>query len=79
MSKIIDDDRLVSMLEMVSIVNSRTVENAFDLLLGINGYLFRFPKLFNNKENFVAKQKKANRFLKQVNQNNIESIVKQLS
>lgn len=79
LSKIIDDDRLVSMLEMVSIVNSRTVENAFDLLLGINGYLFRFPKLFNNKENFVAKQKKANRFLKQVNQNNIESIVKQLS
>lgn len=77
--QIIDDDRLVDMLEMISVVSSRTIENAFDLLLGINGYLFRFPTLFNNKESFVAKQKKANRLLKQVNQNNIETIVKQLS
>lgn len=79
LSKIFDDDKLVGMLEMISVVNSRTVENAFDLSLGINGYLFRFPTLFNNRESFAAKQKKANRLLKQVNPNNIETIVKQLS
>lgn len=77
--EIIEDKGLTDMLEMISVVNSRTVENAFDLSLGINGYLFRFPTLFNNKESFIAKQKKANRLLKQVNQNNIETIVKQLS
>ena len=64
---------------MISVANSRTIENAFDLSLGVNGYLFRFSTLFNNKECFVAKQKKANRLLKQVNQNNIETVVKQLS
>ncbi len=77
--KIIDDDELVSLLEMIGVVNSRTVENAFDLSLGINGYLFRFSTLFNGKECFIAKQKKANRLLKQVNQNNIENVIKELS
>lgn len=77
--KIIDDDKLSNILEMISVANSRTIENAFDLSLGVNGYLFRFSTLFNNKECFVAKQKKANRLLKQVNQNNIETVVKQLS
>ncbi len=77
--KIIDDDELVSLLEMIGVVNSRTVENAFDLSLGINGYLFRFSTLFNDKECFIAKQKKANRLLKQVNQNNIENVIKELS
>lgn len=76
---IINDDELVDMLEMVGVVDSRTVENAFDLSLGINGYLFRFSTLFNNKESFVAKQKKANRLLKQINQSNIETVVKRLS
>lgn len=76
---IINDDELVDMLEMVGIVDSRTIENAFDLSLGINGYLFRFSTLFNSKESFVAKQKKANRLLKQVNQSNIEIVVKKLS
>ena len=41
--------------------------------------MFKFPKLFNNKESFIAKQKRANRLLKQVNQNNIETIINQLS
>lgn len=56
--KIIDDDKLSNILEMISVANSRTIENAFDLSLGVNGYLFRFSTLFNNKECFVAKQKK---------------------
>ena len=77
--KIIQDDKLVNMIEMIRVEDSKTAENAFDLLLGINGYLFKFPKLFNNKESFIAKQKKANRLLKQVNQNNIETIINQLS
>ena len=77
--KIIQDDKLVNMIEMIRVEDSKTAENAFDLLLGINGYLFKFPKLFNNKESFIAKQKRANRLLKQVNQNNIETIINQLS
>lgn len=64
---------------MIGVVNSKTTENAFDLLLGINGYLFKFYTLFNNKESFAAKQKKANKLLKQVNQSNIETVVNQLS
>ena len=76
---IINDDELVDILEMIGVVNSKTTENAFDLLLGINGYLFKFYTLFNNKESFAAKQKKANKLLKQVNQSNIETVVNQLS
>lgn len=77
--KIIDNDEMVDILEMICVINSKTVENAFDLTLGVNGYLFRFPTLFNNRDRFIAKQKKAKRFLKQVNQSNIENVINQLS
>ena len=76
---IINDNELVDILEMIGVSHSKKDENAFDLSLGICGYLFRFPTLFNGKESFIAKQKKANRLLKQVNRNNIEIVVKQLS
>lgn len=76
---IIEDDELVSLLEMVGVANSKNVDNAFDLSLGINGYLFRFSALFNKRESFDRKQKRAKRFLTQVNPSNIQSIVNQLS
>ena len=76
---IIEDDELVRLLEMVGVANSKNVDNAFDLSLGINGYLFRFSALFNSRESFGRKQKRAKRFLTQVNPSNIQSIVNQLS
>ena len=44
---------------MISVANSRTIENAFDLSLGVNGYYLGSLRFFNNKECFVAKQKKS--------------------
>lgn len=76
---IIEDDELVKLLEMVGVANSKNVDNAFDLSLGINGYLFRFSTLFNDRERFDSKQKRAKRFLTQVNPSNIQSIVNKLS
>lgn len=76
---IIEDDELVRLLEMVGVANSKNVDNTFDLSLGINGYLFRFSALFNSRESFGRKQKRAKRFLTQVNPSNIQSIVNQLS
>jgi hypothetical protein len=76
---IIEDDEMVNLLEMVGVANSKNVDNAFDLSLGINGYLFRFSALFNNRESFDSKQKRAKRFLTQVNPSNIQSIVNKLS
>lgn len=76
---IIEDDEMVDLLEMVGVANSKNVDNAFDLSLGINGYLFRFSALFNNRESFDSKQKRAKRFLTQVNPSNIQSIVNKLS
>lgn len=43
------------------------------------GSLFRYPTLFNHKEEFTAKQKRTQQRLIQVNQNNIQEIVKKLS
>ena len=76
---IIDNDEFVNLLEMVGVANSKNVDNAFDLSLGVNGYLFRFSTLFNDRENFESKQKRAKRFLTQVNPSNIQAIVKKLS
>ena len=45
----------------------------------ISSYLFRYPTLFNHKEEFTAKQKRTQQRLIQVNQNNIQEIVKKLS
>lgn len=77
--EIIQDTELTNLLEMVGVSDSRNVEGAFDLTLGINGYLFRFSTLYENKDCFVAKQRKANRYLVQVSPRNIEEIVKKLS
>lgn len=76
---IIEDEEMVNLLEMVGVANSKNVDNAFDLSLGINGYLFRFSKLFNDRESFNNKQKRAKRFLTQVNPSNIQAIVNKLS
>ena len=76
---IIEDEKMVNLLEMVGVANSKNVDNAFDLSLGINGYLFRFSKLFNDRESFNSKQKRAKRFLTQVNPSNIQAIVNKLS
>ena len=76
---IIEDDELVKLLEMVGVANSKNVDNAFDLSLGINGYLFRFSTLFNDRDSFNSKQKRAKRFLTQVNPSNIQAIVDKLS
>ena len=64
---------------MVGVANSKNVDNAFDLSLGIDGYLFRFSTLFNDRERFDSKQKRAKRFLTQVNPSNIQAIVNKLS
>ena len=76
---IIEDEEMVNLLEMVGVANSKNVDNAFDLSLGINGYLFRFSKLFNDRESFSSKQKRAKRFLTQVTPSNIQAIVNKLS
>ena len=76
---IIEDEEMVNLLEMVGVANSKNVDNAFDLSLGINGYLFRFSALFNDRESFDSKQKRAKRFLTQVNPSNIQAIVNKLS
>ena len=76
---IIEDEEMVNLLEMVGVANSKNDDNAFDLSLGINGYLFRFSKLFNDRESFNSKQKRAKRFLTQVNPSNIQAIVNKLS
>lgn len=76
---IIEDEEMVNLLEMVGVANSKNVDNAFDLSLGINGYLFRFSTLFNDRESFDSKQKRAKRFLTQVNPSNIQAIVNKLS
>lgn len=76
---IIEDEEMVNLLEMVGVANSKNVDNAFDLSLGINGYLFRFSTLFNDRESFNSKQKRAKRFLTQVNSSNIQAIVNKLS
>lgn len=76
---IIEDEEMVNLLEMVGVANSKNVDNAFDLSLGINGYLFRFSTLFNDRESFNSKQKRAKRFLTQVNPSNIQAIVNKMS
>ena len=76
---IIEDEEMVNLLEMVGVANSKNVDNAFDLSLGINGYLFRFSTLFKDRESFNSKQKRAKRFLTQVNPSNIQAIVNKLS
>ena len=54
---IVQDDELVKLMEMLTVMPSRNRDNAFDLSIGISSYLFRYPTLFNHKEEFTAKQK----------------------
>lgn len=77
--EIVQKEEYLTLLEMVSVRKSQKVANAFDLSLGINGYLFIFPTLFKEKETFECKMKKASKLLIPVNQNNIEEVVKKLS
>jgi len=77
--EIVQKEEYLTLLEMVSVRESQKDANAFDLSLGINGYLFIFPTLFKEKETFECKMKKASKRLIPVNQNNIEEVVKKLS
>lgn len=76
---LIQDSELVNLMDMLTAMTSRYKDNAFDLSIGVNGYLFRYPTLFNHKEEFAAKQKRTQQRLTQVNQSNIQTVVKQLS
>ena len=76
---LVQDSELVNLMDMLTAMTSRYKDNAFDLSIGINGYLFRYPTLFNHKEEFAAKQKRTQQRLTQVNQSNIQTVVKQLS
>lgn len=79
LSKIVREDRFADWLEMIKVADSRNNANAFDLSLGVNGYLFRFAALFNCKDTFSLKEKRASRLLTQVNDRNIEAVVNTLS
>ena len=76
---LVQDSELVNLMDMLTAMTSRYKDNAFDLSIGVNGYLFRYPTLFNYKEEFAAKQKRTQQRLTQVNQLNIQTVVKQLS
>ncbi|MBR4197902.1 MAG: hypothetical protein IKQ94_03920 [Bacteroidales bacterium] len=76
---IVQDSQLYRLIDTLTVAQSKNKENAFDLSIGINGLLFRYPTLFNNKEDFVSKQKRTQKQLSQVNKSNIQSVVKQLS
>lgn len=76
---LVQDSELVNLMDMLTVMTSRYKDNAFDLSIGVNGYLFRYPTLFNYKEEFAAKQKRTQQRLTQVNQSNIQTVVKQLS
>lgn len=76
---IVQNSKLVNLMDMLTVMPSRNRDNAFDLSVGINGYLFRYPTLFNHKEEFSAKQKRTQQRLTQVNQTNIQIVVNKLS
>lgn len=76
---LVQDSELISLMEMLTAIPSRNKGNAFDLSIGVNGYLFKYPTLFNHKEEFSAKQKRTQQRLTRVNQSNIQTVVKQLS
>lgn len=78
--KLIAKDKcLVDLIDLISVTTSKIDENAFDLSLGIKGYIFRFFTLFNKREIFEAVQKKSTKKLIPVNPMNIETVVKKLS
>lgn len=76
-SVVVNND-LVNLLDVILVTTSRNNENAFDLSLGVEGYMFRFPTLFNKRELFDAVQKKSTKTLTYVNQENIETVVNKL-
>lgn len=76
---LVQTPEFINLMQMLTAMPSRYKDNAFDLSIGANGYLFRYPTLFNHKEEFAAKQKRTQQRLTQVNQSNIQTVVKQLS
>ena len=78
--KLIAKDKcLVDLIDVISVTTSKIDENAFDLSLGIKGYIFRFFTLFKKREIFEAVQKKSTNKLIPVNPINIETVVNKLS
>ena len=78
--KLIAKDKcLVDLIDVISVTTSKNDEKAFDLSLGIKGYIFRFFTLFHKREIFEAVQKKSTKKLIPVNPMNIETVVKKLS
>lgn len=68
----------MDLLEVISVVSSKNNNEAFDLSLGIKGYLFKFPTLFRKRELFEAVQKSSSKKWLLVYPTNINSIVNKL-
>jgi hypothetical protein len=78
LKELIKNPKLVDLLEVISVVSSKNNNEAFDLSLGIKGYLFKFPTLFRKRELFEAVQKSSNKKWLLVYPTNINSIVNKL-
>lgn len=76
---IIENSDLFALLDMLTVQPSKRKEEAFDLCLGVNGYMFWYSTLFNSKDVFTAVQKRTQQRLIVVNQNNIQTVITQLS
>lgn len=78
LKELIKNPKLVDLLEVISVVSSKNNNEAFDLSLGIKGYLFKFPTLFRKRELFEAVQKSSSKKWLLVYPTNINSIVNKL-
>lgn len=76
---IIENADLLALLDLLIVQPSKRKEGAFDLCLGVNGYMFWYSTMFNSEEVFTAVQKRTQQRLIVVNQNNIQNVITQLS
>ena len=77
--EIASDESFVDLLDLLNVVPNNQDQNAFDLSLGLNNYIFWFPRLYNNIEVFKKNIKRTSKHLFGANLKNIESIVNKLS
>ena len=76
---IINNSEYVDLFDEICVNTSKHNLEAFDLILGIKGYKFRFPTLFTERELFEAVQKKTAKTLMPVYNTNIDSVINKLS
>lgn len=76
---IINNSEYVNLFDEICVNTSKYNLEAFDLILGIKGYKFRFPTLFTERELFEAVQKKTTKKLIPVYNTNIDSVINKLS